>query len=372
MALHLAGRGIAAGINIYDPSDVASFNAGYDYGITYFGYPPFVAAVLGQLRSLSTDDVFLLLSMLNYFALLFCGACMYLLLVRYGIPRTAGALGVLASLLVSVPVTNTLVNSQVNLWVLALILVAVLFHRSIPMLSAFTLALATMLKVTPILMAGLFVLRCEWKWLVLFVLSLSVLFLGTVALYPLDYWMEYVRLALRFGVLMEPTHMRDNSFDALIVHTFQVLGIRMLELRKWLVLALKVGFGAWVSKLIVCVVRRGTFVAKGNEDAFALNGLPLFMVMMTMVRPMVWPHHFVFLALPVLVTLAAAREPRTLGLLLLAYASLFLIPVFDLYPLSLHRLAAVILYVYCVGLVTKQDITKPTAIERLASVLSSK
>lgn len=362
---------MAVGINIYDPAAVATFNAEHDYGITYYTYTPLLAAMLGQLKTLSREQVFTLFSFLNYFALLLCGASLYLVLLRYRFPRIASVLTMLIALLINVPVTRTLLNSQVNLWVLTLILLAVVFYRSIPFLSAFLLALAVNFKVTPILIVGLFILKREWKWLGVFAFSQLLIVIYTSLTYAFDYWMYFASFALRSSVIVDPTHMRNGSFDALVAHTLYILDVKLPVLQEWFVVAIKMGFVLWVSKLIGDVVRQGTFVARDDEDALLLNGFPLFLVVMVMAPPLVWPHHFVFLLLPILVTLRVAREKRTFELLLLIYGSLFLVPVFDVYPLSLHRLVSMVLYAYSVSLILKEDTAKPTAMERLIGLLRS-
>jgi hypothetical protein len=86
---------------------------------------------------------------------------------------------------------------------------------------------------------------------------------------------------------------------------------------------------------------------------------------MVMASPLVWVHHFVFLLLPLLVTLRVAREKRTFKLLLLIYGSLFLIPVFGAYPLSFHRVVFVLLYAYSVSFILKEDAAKQAVVKRL-------
>ncbi|MBC8273926.1 MAG: DUF2029 domain-containing protein [Chloroflexi bacterium] len=371
MCYYLAGRGMAAGVNIYDPAAVTMFNAGYDSGITYYTYTPLLAAILGQLEPLSREQVFTLFSFLNYFALLLCGASLYLALLRYRSPRSASALVMLIALLINVPVTRTLLNSQVNLWVLTFMLLTVLFYRSVPFLSALSLALAANFKVTPILIVGLFVLKRDWKWLSFFAFSQLLIVTCTALTCAFDYWMYFASFALRSSVIVDPTHMRNSSFDALVAHTLYILDIKLPVLQEWLVVVIKMGFVLWVSKLIWDVVRQGTFVTRDDKDALLLNGFPLFLVVMAMAPPLVWPHHFVFLLLPLLVTLKVAREKWTFKLLLLIYGSLFLVPVFDVYPLSLHRLVSMVLYAYSVSLILKEDTAKPTAMERLTGLLRS-
>jgi hypothetical protein len=363
MCYYLAGRGMAAGINIYDRADVAEFNAGHDYGITRYMYTPLLAAMLGQLEILSREQVFTLFSFLNYFALLLCGASLYLVLLRYRFPYIASAFTMLIALLISVPLTRTLLNSQVNLWVLTLILLAVLFYRSMPFLSALSFALAVNFKVTPILIVGLFVLKRDWKWLFFFAFSQLLIVIGTCLTYTFDYWMYFALFALRSSVMVNPSY--SISFDALVAHTFYILNIRLPVLQAWLVVVIKMGFVLWVSKLIWDVVRQGTFVTRDDKDALLLNGLPLFLVVMVMASPLVWVHHCVFLLLPLLVTLGVAREKRTFKLLLLIYGSLFLTPLLDVYPLNFHRLVSVLLYAYSVSFILKEDAAKQAVVERL-------
>lgn len=369
MCHYLAGRGINAGINIYDNEAVATFNAEHGYGLTIYGYPPSIAAVMGQFEMLSKDQIFTLLSFLNYFALLLLGVLLYLLLLRYRLPRATSALTMLLALVVNVPVMRTFIYTQVNFWTLALIFFSVLFHRSMPFLSAFSLALAVNLRVTPLLIAGLFILACNWKWLFSFVFSLLSITIATSLMYGFDYWIYYASFLLRHPVLTEPTLMRDSSFDALVAHTFYILNIKLPNLQEWLVIGLRTGFLLWIGRLIWNVVCRGTFVGREDKDTLVLNGLPLLLVVTVMARPLVWPHHSIFLLLPVLLALKVTRERRTFGLLALVYVSLFLIPVIDVFPFDLHRLASVVLYAYSVDRILREDTANPIIIERLTGLL---
>ena len=370
MCYYLAGRGMAAGINIYDPDAVATFNAKFSYGVTYYTYTPLLAAMLGQVQTLVKDQVFTLFSFFNFFALTFCSASLYLTLLRYRFSRIASAITMLVAFSFSVPVIRTLLHSQVNLWVLTFILVSVLTYRSTPFLSALSLVLAANLKVTPILLVGLFILKRDWMWLLFFAVGQLFITALTSWMYAPDYWGYFAAFAQRASMIVNPTHMRNNSFDASIAHVFFILDIQAPILQKWLLVTLKTSFVLWGSKLTWDAIRKKALVAH-NRDAWLLNGLPLFLVVMVMFSPLIWPYHFVFLLLPVLVMLRMTCEKRTFKLLLLVYGSLFMIPVFDVFPLSSHRLIAVVLYFYCANLIFKEDKGKPTAVEQFIAGLKN-
>jgi SAM-dependent methyltransferase/uncharacterized membrane protein len=306
---------------------------------------------------------------LNYFALLLCAASLYLMLLRYHFPRAVAASLMLATLLINVPVARTLIYSQVNLWVCSLIFLAVILYHPMPFLSAFLLTLAANLKVTPLIIVGAFVVNRDWKWVLYFAVSQLSVVVVTSLIYSFDYWKCFVAFVLQFGVTTGTTLMRNSSFDALVAHTLYVLGISLPVLQQWLVIVFKAGFTLAVGALIRNAIRKGIFVARDAEDAVLLNGLPLFMVLAVMTSPLVWEHHFVLMVLPVLVVLNCARGKRTVRLLLLVYGSLFLLPVFDVYPFSLHRLVSVLLYVYATFLLFREDLAKPSVMEQFGDWL---
>jgi hypothetical protein len=64
---------------------------------------------------------------------------------------------------------------------------------------------------------------------------------------------------------------------------------------------------------------------------------------MAVISPRLWTHYCVVLTFPFLVLMRAIRGRREMVLYGISYVLLFLIPVFDLFPFSYHRLLAIVL-----------------------------
>ena len=92
-------------------------------------------------------------------------------LQRYGFTPSFSALATILFMLVNAPLLRTLVYVQVNLHVLNLILLSILLYPRRPFLSAFALALAVHLKISPAVLVLAFLLETDWRWLAWFALE---------------------------------------------------------------------------------------------------------------------------------------------------------------------------------------------------------
>jgi hypothetical protein len=86
-------------------------------------------------------------------------------------------------------------------------------------------------------------------------------------------------------------------------------------------------------------VRSKAFIAKGAGVAL-LNGIPPLFIAMTLLAPVVWEHHAVFVALSFLLMLKRLETPHEWLWFGFAYLLEFLLPTFDFYPWSFGRLIA--------------------------------
>jgi hypothetical protein len=106
-----------------------------------------------------------------------------------------------------------------------------------------------------------------------------------------------------------------------------------------------------------CPLRRARTDADKQDILFRLTSDWMdMMLMMLLVSPLVWEHHYVLAIPPFLWGLINATR-RRLFWILLGGGLLFTIPVFDIYPLSYYRLVGMLILTAA----THQQISRKTA-----------
>jgi len=257
-----------------------------------------------------------------------------LFLSRCGLSRIFAAVLLFAAMLVNVSILRNMVYVQVNLLLVDLILAGVLVFRKSVLLSALLFALATHLKVVPVLFIPVFLYRREYRWVVyygLFVLGIA--------------WMTTLIGGFRYyGVFFEnllawrPASLGSASFYGFFRRTEMVMRSRLPV--DALFNVTRVILALWIYALSYLSVRRETFAA-GTRDARSaalINGLVPLMFILPAVSAGVWPFHLVLLIIPAILALVTMRGSRRLGLWCTGYFLTFLLPVFDFYPWSYLRL----------------------------------
>jgi hypothetical protein len=265
------------------------------------------------------------------------------------------------------PLFRTLKHGQVNLYVLDAILVAVLYPRRWPLVVGLGLALATHIKLYPVL----FVLPLWWigarsaaTWAVGLVAAGFVLERRLAASVLLD----FVRSLPGFP---RGTLLRDNSLHSVVYNLAHALALdRIVPARAVDVVALLLGLGlsGWIFWRVF--VRAATTSTTGTPGATQVDGAArardqasLFvftLLIMMLLSPLVWEHHYV-LTLPLgiwalaRVAVPGTSQPRRIRAVLAA-ALVYAPPTFDVFPFSYHRLAGLLWLVWLA--------TRPPEVER--------
>ena len=91
-------------------------------------------------------------------------------------------------LAVNVPLLRTLAYVQINIHVVNLILLSLLLYRKHVFLSAIALALASHMKVSPLILAPAFLITRDWKWLFWFIIGIFGMVLLTSTINSFDYF----------------------------------------------------------------------------------------------------------------------------------------------------------------------------------------
>lgn len=304
------------------------------------------------------DLVFYLYEATQFFQLILAFALCYGLARRLGLEAQRAGVLVACLFLFNNPLLATLKHNQVNLWVLNLILLALLWLPRAPILSGLAVALGGHIKLYPLILLLPWTLTRQWR-------ALAATGVGMIGLVLLQtnggrdwqLWQAFLTFAASFP---QGSFFRDNSLHSLVYNTSGHL--------QWLAGAGSYTVNEALVERVVLVItglcglaylwrffqreRRAANVSGQTSaspaaqrsltdlghsmDAIALGLL---------IAPVVWEHHYL-LALPLVIwALANQTNVERLWLVALSAFLIFVLPTFDIFPLSYHRLAGLLLLV---------------------------
>lgn len=293
----------------------------------------------------------------------------YLLLIAYllsySFARKLFLKPISASIIISLiffvnnPLLRTLKHNQVNLWVLDLMLFSMLFLSKQPLLSGISLAISTHIKIYPLLLVlPLAVLRRFW--------ALAIFLLGTVLVFAIQtnllgnffLWEEFIVILKHFP---KNVYFRNNSIYSFVHNIFGAfcevsggstdsMGLLINTIVYIIILFVFVYF------IFRFISREKSYKMKLREksDEVSLDYLRnsrLYghfvdtFALMLFISPMVWAHHYVF-SIPIVIwTISVAAKERPWKVLF-ASALILVIPTFDVFPFSYHRILGLIILIY--------------------------
>jgi hypothetical protein len=291
-------------------------------------------------------------------------AQLHLILLTYflcrRLVRQAGIASLWASLLVAVlllfdnALFRTLRHGQINLWVLDFALIGILFSRRAPLLAGVGIALAAHLKLYPLILLVPLAASGRWRAMLwTFVAFAGIALLQTDLGRDWTVWGWFVDFF--FAHFPGEKAFRNNSLHSLFFNVLKLffanrspelwgrvlgagLGLATLAAGFWFLQRLWVrerGFRA-----LAKAGRRGDESAP-DERRFLAHGADA-LAFALLFSPSVWEHHYV-LALPLALWAVATRWRERPGLLALGIFLMLAMPTFDLFPLSYHRLAGMLL-----------------------------
>ncbi len=304
---------------------------------TYF-YPPLWATLLSFLTPLGENGILLICWIANVLSLLLFYFLLHRTLEFYQFKPHAAALASTLFLLVNMPVIRTFMYVQVNFHVMNFILLSILFYRDRPFLSALMLALAIHFKASPAVLVLAFLLERNWRWLAWFGVSLVLIAAFPAVIYGTGPYAEFLN---NFMVLNAPRglSLHDSSFDSAIGMTLSYFRVDFAVVRLLVLLAK----GIVATAAIFLCVRLQGFFSSDREKIQPFDAIiPLF-VAMTLLSPLVWEHHSVFLSLPFLLLLKKLESPAEWILYGTVYLLVFLTPTFDYFPWSYGRLVGMLI-----------------------------
>jgi hypothetical protein len=227
---------------------------------------------------------------------------------------------------------------QVNFHVMNFILLSILFYKDRLFLSALMLAFAVHFKASPALLALAFLFELNWKWLGWFAVSMMLIAAFPFAIYGINPYLDFVNNFL-FINAQQGWSLHDSSFDSAIGMTLSYLRADFSVVRA-LVLSAK---AITAIAVVYLSVRSKGFFSNGESKGNLYDSIiPLF-VGMTLLSPLVWEHHAIFLTLPFLLLLKKLESPTEWILYGTVYLLVFLMPTFDYFPWSYGRLAGILI-----------------------------
>jgi hypothetical protein len=179
----------------------------------------------------------------------------------------------------------------------------------------------------------------EWRWRLWFVTAQLPIVSATSALNSPRYYVEFLRQISSLSA----TSLQNASVDSLLYNTLRLL---QFSPRPWggiIAHGVRVVWAIAVLKVWGQLQQRDLLLAGTGSRRVAWNSYVILPVLMLAVSPSIWPHHFVFLMLPMLVWGSVLREAWEFWLYGFAYAFIFLFPTYAIYPVSYLRLLALLL-----------------------------
>ena len=194
------------------------------------------------------------------------------------------------------------------------------------------------LKASPIVLVLAFLLEFNWKWLLWFALNMILITGFTIAFYGIQPYGDFVNNFL-FINAPHSLSLHDSSFDSAIGMTFSYFRAGVSTVR---ILVLLAKGATVIVTVFLCIRSRGFFSTGQSKPRLFDSIIPLF-VGMTLLSPLVWEHHAMFLTLPVLLLLNKLETSAEWIGYGAAYLLVFLTPTFDYFPWSYGRLVGILI-----------------------------
>lgn len=319
----------------------ANFSAGEPVNQRYL-YPPFWASILQPFLPLGRESMTVILKAANYASLLLFFVLLYRVCRRFEMSKTLSALAVFVLTVVNTPILRTLGYVQVNIHVINLILLSLLFAKKHVFLSALALSLAVHIKITPVLLVLPFLLIKDWKWLRWFVFNMGGIVLFTSLMNDIRYYFDLYFLKNVSTVMNASGTIayRDSSIESFLRATFYNLNLN-LDIAKYTAYILKIGLLLLTLWILKKIIKNRTFFQGEKRLEVIYNGYVVLLILMTMLSPIVWVHHLVFLIFPSLIFLKRLTRADEYSIFAVSYFTIFLLPAFNFYPFSYLRLMGV-------------------------------
>lgn len=270
-----------------------------------FLYPPFAAVFFSFLTWVSPPQAVLLWRAISFDLILFS---IFLILTDIGFtPRAPTFLICALSAVFFFPVTEMLSIGQVGALILFLWTLGIHFQqRKQTKWSALAFALGAMIKVTPVLVVGVFLIRRQWKWVGWFA-GWSVVFAG-IGLWHFGWHtnVQFLTKVLPSISCGMPWYL-NKSLSSLLTSIYLgrtfFLHSQLPQLISPVVCLVNKLLG-----LLLFVVVLLCFAKRNNNQADWSFELAIIALVSLAIAPVSWRHHFVLAILPILYLWLGLRE----------------------------------------------------------------
>ena len=327
-----------------------------------FNYPPFAAVVLEPLSLLRWPSALLLWRVVLVGIVLLS---IYLCLLLTGREHFSLKFGFAAVAVLSFfPLTETLVEGQIDPLILLFWMAGIFFFaRGHSFWSAFSFALGTLVKISPVLVVALFVVRRRWTWLISYAASIAAL--SGISLWRLGWnnhilFLKEVLPKLSCGMPLLANRSLPGLIYDLYLHRVPVVPGALVP--GWVCTLAKMGGPVLVVASLYFLWRRN------KSQAIPVQEFMVFTLLSLLISPVSWRHHYLIALLPLIFlwTLDLKRrfDLAVLGLATLSIGTVlpdYVItavrnPVLDLLLVSLTPISTLLLlYVYCVNEIDTED-----------------
>ena len=343
---YVAAQGLSRHINIYDDrafQDLAADVFGKSIIVYPYIYPPLLAQALLPLVRLPYGDYFLTLYILN---LLLTLACLWLMADVLDFRRIGSGLPILflfVLLVANHPLEITIHHGQINLLVLAFVLLSLKFQKSgksFP--AALFLSLAVFIKIYPVLLALPFLFYKKWKCVMAFIASTAGLLLASLLISGTKVWLDFGRSTLDM-VFRKSASVYIRGFQSspnnLSLKGFLSQAVALFRLPAGGAGPAYLLAAAGLFLLILLTARR-----TGLKSDIPLQGA-LLLIPTLVLAPLTWSHHYTIMIFPLAYVFGrAVKERRYAAFLPFALwgALILYYPVGGGFPFNQARLFAVL------------------------------
>jgi len=345
---YIAAQGLRRHVNIYDDRAFQELGAevfGKSVIVYPYIYPPLLAQIFLPLAALPSETYFLILYFINLLLALYC---LYLMADVLALKTSGSALPLLflfVLLVANHPLEITIHHGQINLLVLAFVLLFLKFQKSgkAPAAGLF-LALAVFIKIYPALLILPALFTRKWKSVLAFAAASAGLGLASLAVSGTALWASFVRSTIDVFV-GKPASVFIRGFQT----SPNNLSLKGLLVQAVSLLRLPAGFAPAAYLLTAAAMFLAMIAAArrtGLKSDIPLQGA-LLLIATLILAPLTWSHHYAIMMFPLAYAFTrAVRERRYAAFLPFAFLGAIILyyPVGGGFPFNQARLLAALAF----------------------------
>jgi len=273
-----------------------------------FVYPPFALTFIGCFSWHGVQEIALYCWSVVSAMAWFVSICIALYLVpsrsaKASITLSLGRISFLSSIFICfAPFWETLHVGQVNTFVNLFLLLTLYFsEEDKTALSGLFLALAALLKISPLIFVLYFMVMRKYRVVVVALISLVVFSVISYIQFGPSVFRDFLGILPQLGSEIHPS-LYNESILSIIYRILKTIGVSNFE--KNLILYHKIAFIA-----LTCFFLGASACNPIESDRLRILLFMLLIMLMTIFSPLVWYHHNVFLLLPLIFLIHHCARP---------------------------------------------------------------